>query len=119
MSKKILHVEDDEDTRNLVKLLLRRHGYSIVSVSCGEEGLDMLERYEPDLVLLDVMLPDMSGWDIYQKIRKSSHSIKVAFLSIIPVSEERLDILRKNGIADYIMKPFDNDDLVRRIGKIL
>jgi len=121
MPKKILYVEDDEDTRNLVRMILRSKGYKVVTAYNGREGLKKLEEDGIDLVILDIMLPDMSGWDIFQKIKKDpgNRDVKVAFLSVIPVSEERLDTLKKSGIEDYITKPFDNDDLVRRVGRIL
>ncbi|RLI88746.1 MAG: two-component system response regulator [Candidatus Altiarchaeales archaeon] len=121
MPKKILYVEDDEDTRNLVRMILRSKGYKVVTAYNGREGLKKLEEDGIDLVILDIMLPDMSGWDIFQKIKKDpgNRGVKVAFLSVIPVSEERLDTLKKSGIEDYITKPFDNDDLVRRVGRIL
>ena len=121
MPKKILYVEDDEDTQNLVKMVLKSNGYDIVTAYNGEEGLKKLKENDIDLVLLDLMLPDMSGWDIFQKIKKNpeNEDVKVAFLSVIPVSKERLDTLKKSGVEDYITKPFDNEDLVRRIGKIL
>ena len=111
----------DEDTQNLVKILLENQGYSVITESTGRESLDKLREDKVDLVLLDVLLPDMSGWDIFQKIRKDPRNkdVKVAFLSVIPVSEERLDTLKEDGVSDYITKPFDNDDLVRRVGKIL
>ena len=121
MPKKILYVEDDEDTRNLVRMILKSNGYKVITAYNGREGLKKLEEDDIDLVILDIMLPDTSGWDIFQRIKKDprNRDVKVAFLSVIPVSEERLKTLRKSGIEDYITKPFDNDDLVRRVGRIL
>ncbi|RLI92620.1 MAG: two-component system response regulator [Candidatus Altiarchaeales archaeon] len=121
MPKKILYVEDDEDTRKLVRMILKSNGYKVITAYNGREGLKKLDEDDIDLVILDIMLPDISGWDIFQRIKKDprNRDVKVAFLSVIPVSEERLDTLRKCGIEDYIMKPFDNDDLVRRVGRIL
>jgi len=121
MAKRILHVEDDEDTRNLVRLILKTHGYDVLSAGNGAEGLSILKENTVDLVLLDVMLPDTSGWDIFGKIKKNPENkdLKVAFLSVIPVSEERLAVFHKSGVSDYITKPFDNEDLVRRIKTML
>ncbi len=118
---KILYVEDDEDTRNLVRMILKSNGYDVVTAYNGMEGLKKLGENNVDLVILDIMLPDTSGWDIFQRIKKDpkNKDVKVAFLSVIPVSEERLDTLKKSGVKDYITKPFDNEDLVRRVGKIL
>jgi len=132
MGKRILYVEDDEDTRNLVKEILEKEGYEVATACNGKECLSSLEKEKPDLILLDMMLPDMSGWDIFNKILsygrryRAEHRIhdktplvRVAFLSVIPVSEERLIKLREYGVLDYIMKPFDKEDLIRRINRIL
>ncbi len=118
IKKSILHVEDDEDTRNLVKTLLEFRGYRVMTASCGREGLDRL-REDIDLVLLDVMLPDISGWTVFNKIRSNltNKNLKVAFLSVVPISDEQLADLE--GVHDYITKPFDTADLVRRIDNIL
>jgi two-component system OmpR family response regulator len=120
MRKKILHIEDDEDTRDLVGALLKKEGYSVSSFSCGPDCLDVLDKCDVDLILLDVMLPDMSGFDILKRIRQgaSKSSPKVAFLSMMPVSDDALSDMKQDGVVDYIMKPFDNEDLVKRIGKV-
>jgi len=119
--KRILHIEDDRDTVLLVKTLLERHGYSVSNAFNGNECLSILKEEDIDLVLLDIMLPDMSGWDIYQRIRKDprNRDTKVAFLSVIPISEYRLKALKEDGVSDYITKPFDNKELISRINKIL
>lgn len=137
MPKKILYVEDDEDTRILVKRVLEKEGYEVIVAADGEEGLSKLEHEGADLVLLDIIIPFISGWDVFERIRKTyriyeehglhiyekmrdaSPSVKVAFISIIPVTEERLSELREYGVSDYIMKPFDNEELIRRIERIL
>lgn len=117
--KQILYVEDDEDTFNAVKVLLETQGYKVNGAANGKEALKLIEKEHHDLILLDIMLPDMSGWDIFQKIHKSTPKQKVAFLSVMPVSEERKKVLIKSGAMDYIMKPFDKEDLIRRVNKIL
>lgn len=116
--KKILYVEDDEDTLMAVKILLETKGYQVKGATNGKDALKLISKEDFGLILLDIMLPDMSGWDIFQKIQKDSPKKKVAFLSVMPVSEERKKVLMKAGAMDYIMKPFDKEDLVRRINKI-
>ena len=68
MSKRILYVEDDVDTRILVKRILEKKGYYVITASSGEECLNRLKIETPDLLLLDMMLPDMRGWDVFNKI---------------------------------------------------
>jgi len=121
MKKKILHIEDDGDTMLLVKTLLEKHGHIVSNAFNGNECLDILKEEDIDLVLLDIMLPYMSGWDILHKIRKDPRNkdVKVAFLSVIPIPEERLEALKEDGVSDYITKPFDNKELIDRINKIL
>ena len=120
LKRNILHIEDDEDTSNLVKLLLETRGYDVITASTGREGLDRLSE-DVDLVLLDVMLPDMNGWMIFQEIRKDpgNRALKVAFLSIIPISDEQLTEFRRYGVLDYITKPFNNIDLIKRVDGIM
>ena len=65
------------------------------------------------------MMPGMSGWDVFNRINKKSPSIKVAFMSVLEISDKRKQVLIEEGLADYIMKPFDKDTLLNRIDKIL
>jgi len=116
--KRILYVEDNEDTADAVKIILQKIGFEVQVESCGKDALNKAHE-QFDLILLDIMLPDMSGWDIFEKLVRRKVKTKYAFLSAIPVSNERLMELRKAGIADYIMKPFDKEDLINRIKKIL
>lgn len=116
--KKILYVEDNPDTASAVKIILSNVGFGVETAGSGKEGLTKTSAHF-DLVLLDIMLPDMSGWDIFATLQKRSYKSKFAFLSAIPVSGERLAVLKKSGVSDYIMKPFTKEDLVSRIKKIL
>jgi DNA-binding response OmpR family regulator len=117
MMKRILYVEDNPDTANAVKIILDNSGFNVDLALNGGEGLKKISDSKYDLILLDVMLPDMSGWDIYGKV-KSKVGAKFAFLSAIPVSSDRMEQLRKEGVSDYITKPFAKADLIERIKKI-
>jgi DNA-binding response OmpR family regulator len=116
--KKILYVEDNPDTNEAVKIILTKSGFEVDTALNGKDGLKKAIAKKFDLILLDVMLPDMSGWDIYAKL-KPKLKCKYAFLSAIPVSSERMDELLKEGVSDYITKPFVKADLINRIKKIL
>jgi DNA-binding response OmpR family regulator len=119
VAKKILYVEDEEFTRTLVKEILTRAGYEVVLAECGESGLVFFEKEKPDLVLVDVLLPGMSGWDFFEKLRKKDKDVKVAFLTVLDVSGDRKKKLMELGVSDYIIKPFTSDELVEKVKKIL
>ena len=117
--KRILYVEDHRDTAEAVGQMLEEAGYEVEISFHGKDGLEKANTKKFDLVLLDVMLPDMSGWDIFKTLRRRRYNSKYAFLSVIPVSTERMKEFKKAGISDYITKPFTKKDLVERIKKIL
>ncbi len=117
--KKIMVVDNEPDIVDLTRTVLEIGGYEVVPAYSGEECLRLLEREKVDLVLLDIMMPGMSGWDVFNRIKKKSDEIKVAFMSVLEISDKRKQVLLDEGLADYIMKPFDKDGLLDRIDKIL
>jgi len=117
--KKIMVVDNEPDIVDLTRTVLELGGYNVVTANSGEECLRKLEKDTVDLVLLDIMMPGMSGWDVFNRISKKSPEIKVAFMSILEISDKRKQVLLEEGLADYIMKPFDKDSLLNRIDKIL
>ncbi|MCR4327102.1 MAG: response regulator [Nanoarchaeota archaeon] len=117
--KKILYVEDHIDTAEAVKQMLEDEGYYVEISSRGGDGLKKAHENKFDIILLDVMLPDMSGWDIFKTLNTEKYNAKYVFLSVIPVSTERMKEFRKAGVSDYITKPFSKADLVERIKKVL
>lgn len=117
--KKIMVVDNEPDIVDLTRTVLEIGGYSVVPAHSGEECLRLLEKEDVDLVLLDIMMPGMSGWDVFNRIKKKSDRIKVAFMSVLEISEKRKQVLLDEGLADYIMKPFDKDTLLDRVDKIL
>ncbi len=78
----------------------------------------MAKKGDYSLIILDIMMPDMSGWDVFEKL-KGNIKANYIFLSVIPISEERAKELRKSGITDYITKPFEKEDLIRRVKKAI
>jgi CheY-like chemotaxis protein len=117
--KKIMVVDNEPDIVDLTRTVLELGGYNVVAAHSGEECLKLLEKEKVDLVLLDIMMPGMSGWDVFNRINKKSTKIKVAFMSVLEISDKRKQVLIEEGLADYIMKPFDKDTLLDRIDKIL
>ncbi|RLF57780.1 MAG: two-component system response regulator [Thermoplasmata archaeon] len=117
--KKIMVVDNEPDIVDLTRTVLEIGGYEVVPAHSGEECLRILEKEKVDLVLLDIMMPGMSGWDVFNRIKKKSDEIKVAFMSVLEISDKRKQVLLDEGLADYIMKPFDKDGLLDRVDKIL
>lgn len=95
--KQLLYVEDDENTFHAVKMLLETNGYKVNGAANGEEALEMITKENHDLILLDIMLPDMSGWDVFNAIHTKQPMQKIAFLSAMPISEERSEVLAEEG----------------------
>ena len=113
MAEKILVIDDEETTVKLISFLLERKGYEVVKAYRAEEGLRKAYRTHPDLVLLDIMMPDMDGWEVCKRLRELS-DVPIIFLTARTETE---DIVRglELGADDYVVKPYDNDELVARV----
>jgi len=117
--RKIMVVDNEPDIVDLTRTVLELGGYQVVTAYSGEECLRVLEKEKVDLVLLDIMMPGMSGWDVFNRINKKSTDVKVAFMSVLEISDKRKQVLLEEGLADYIMKPFDKETLLNRVDSIL
>jgi DNA-binding response OmpR family regulator len=113
MSEKILVIDDEETTVQLISLLLERRGYEVLKAFRAEDGLRKAYRNHPDLVLLDIMMPDMDGWELCRRLRELS-DVPIIFLT---ARSEVKDVVKglELGADDYVVKPYDNDELVARI----
>jgi two-component system response regulator MtrA len=113
----ILIIDDDLELTALVRTMLSKDGYEVEIANDGQSGLEKLEQLQPDLILLDIMMPGMDGWAVCQQIRERSDS-PIIFLSAL--GAER-DIVRglKSGADDYVPKPFRRDELLARIEAVL
>ncbi|MBU2441690.1 MAG: response regulator, partial [Nanoarchaeota archaeon] len=105
----------------LEKAILAAEGYKIISAFNGEDGVKMLEKNKPDLIILDMMMPGMSGRETCEKIRKNpkTKNLKIIFVTVARFSEVGKDTLKNMDVNDYITKPFDNDEFVFRIKKVI
>jgi len=114
-------VDDEENLVELVKAIFEQEGYEVIPAYNGKECLEKLEKIKPDLILMDMMMPGMTGKEVTKKIRENpkTKDLKVVFLTVVRVSELGMEELKKLNVLDFITKPFDNDDLVRRVKKIL
>jgi DNA-binding response OmpR family regulator len=119
MPKTVMIVDDELHMVELEKAILEADGFKTISAYGGEEALKILEKAKPDLVILDMMMPDMSGREVCEKIRKNpkTKKLKVVFVTVARFSEIGKDLLKNMNVLDYINKPFDNDDFLERIKK--
>ncbi|MEX2464240.1 MAG: response regulator transcription factor, partial [Gaiellaceae bacterium] len=114
---RILFVDDDADIRGLLRQLLERAGYDLVEASNGKDGLRAFYASAPDLVLLDVSMPEMDGWQTLERIRDLS-DVPVLMLTARTAELERVRGL-KTGADDYVAKPFGRQELLARVEALL
>ena len=117
-TKKVLVVDDEVSLAKTVKFILEAEGFETHTVFSGEECLKRIEEEKFDLVLLDIMMPKMTGWQVFEEIQKRQPNLKVAFLTVIKYSNAVKGKLEKEGLAACISKPFENEDLVNRVKTI-
>lgn len=111
--RKILIVEDDIDINNLLSEILKNNGYEIDNAYTGREALLLLQMKEYDLVLLDLMMPNMTGEEVIEEIRKNN-KVSIIVISAKADKKTKIDVLRM-GADDFIKKPFDIDDVLVRV----
>lgn len=119
--KTIVYIEDDPEMIDLVQLILNRRGFIVKGAEGGISGLEMVKGVKPDLVLLDLMMPDMDGWDVYHKI-KDCEDVRTVPVIVITAKAQPIDKvlgLRIAKVDDYICKPFTPQELLASIEKVL
>lgn len=119
--KCILCVEDEPEMIDLIRLILGRRGFEVKGATSGVEGLKMVRQEKPDLVLLDLMMPDMDGWEVYQQIKadENTKGIPVIVVTAKAQSIDKVLGLHIAKVDDYIAKPFSPQDLLNSIEKVL
>ena len=117
--KKILIVDDEDDILHFLELVLREKGYEVATASGGHEALTKAQVDRPDLVLLDIMMPQMDGWEVLKLLRVDEETahIPVAMLSARTEAKDRVQGLQE-GAIDYICKPFSLQELLGKIETI-
>ena len=119
--KSILCIEDEAEMIDLMRLILGRKGYDVKGAASGLEGLKMIREQQPDLILLDLMMPEMDGWEVYQQIKadEKTKSIPVIVVTVKAQSIDRVLGLHIAKVDDYIAKPFSPQELMTSVEKVL
>ncbi|MCS7251222.1 MAG: response regulator [Anaerolineae bacterium] len=119
---RIVCVEDDRDMIDLIRLIVTRRGYELVGWATGGlEGIDVIRREKPDVVLLDLMMPDIDGWEVYQQMKADP---ELRNIPVIVVTARAQDIDRLLGlyiarVDDYLTKPFGPSELIDSIERVV
>lgn len=118
MAIRVLLVEDEEHLNEAIKLNLEMEGYEVVSVFKGKEALNKFRQGRFDLIILDVMLPEINGFDICQTIRLEDKTTPILFLTAKNSGQDRIMGLKIGG-DDYLAKPFNLEELILRVGNLI
>lgn len=120
-TKHILCIEDEPEMIDLIRLILGRRGYDVSGAAGGKAGLLAVRENLPDLVLLDLMMPDMDGWEVYQQMKadESTRHIPVIVVTARAQSIDKVLGLHIAKVDDYIAKPFSPQELLNSVEKIL
>ncbi len=119
--KTVLCIEDETEMIDLLRLILERAGFRFVGAEGGRQGLDLVREVRPDLVLLDLMMPGIDGWDVYRQI-KADAELKDIPVIVVTAKAQTIDRVLGLHIArvdDYLTKPFDPDDLLVSVRRVL
>jgi CheY-like chemotaxis protein len=120
-SARILCIDDEPGVFELVSLILKSQNIKVEGVNSGKEGLELMRQDPPDAVLLDVMMPEMDGWEVYKQMRsddKLKH-IPVIIVTARNSSFEEIIARERAGVSDYLTKPFLPNDLRKSLARVL
>jgi two-component system cell cycle response regulator CtrA len=115
---RVLLIEDDASTAQSIELMLKSESFNVYTTDLGEEGVDLGKLYDHDIILLDLNLPDMSGFEVLRTLRVSKVKTPILILSGLAGTEDKVKGLGI-GADDYLTKPFHKDELVARVHAIL
>lgn len=118
---RVVCIEDEPEMIDLVKLILTRKGFVVIGARGGMEGIQLVEDVKPELVLLDLMMPDMDGWEVYQRIKANpaTKDIPVIVVTARAQSIDKVLGLHIAKVDDYITKPFGPAELLQSVEKVL
>jgi len=117
----ILSIEDDPEMSGLIQLIFERLGHRVIGAKRGEFGLEFIKSLQPDILLLDIMLPDINGWEIYRQMKEDEDlaDIPVIIVSARSQARDAAAGLKVVGNDQYVEKPFDVQKLVGAVDRVL
>ena len=118
---RILCIEDEPEMIELVRLILNRHGFNVQGADGGKEGLEKVKKDPPDLILLDLMMPDVDGWEVYQQLKASEKTRHIPVIIVTAKAQEVDKVLGLHiaKVDDYIAKPFSPQALLDSVQGVL
>ena len=118
---RILSIEDDAEMRGLIQLIFERQGHRVIGAKRGEFGLEFLNSLKPDVLLLDLMLPDIDGWEIYQQMKDNEDlaQIPVIVVSARSQAQDAAAGFKVVGNDRYVEKPFEIQHLINTVNEVL
>jgi two-component system response regulator VicR len=121
VKKRVLCIEDHPEMIELIRLILGRQGFVVDGAAGGREGLQAMQENPPDLVLLDLMMPDMDGWEVYRQIRANDQLKEIPVIAVTAKAQgiDRVLGLHIAGMEDFITKPFGPKELIASVERVL
>lgn len=117
MKYKVLAVDDEADVLKLVEMALQVEGYKVIQATSGKEALELAKKEKPHVILLDIMMPEMDGMEVFKRLKNRVETAQIPVIMVTGVSEkENIKKLLDEGVQYYIIKPFDFTDLSSKIG---
>ena len=110
-------VDDETDLREMLNLMLHKEGFETATAENGDDFLNKIDDFQPDIVTLDVMMPGLTTREILEKLKEKKTKPKIILLTVVRYSEEEKQKLYQKGIVDYVTKPFELDNLISTIHK--
>lgn len=119
-NKRVLIVDDDTHTNSMISESLKMENYNVLQAHTGEKALELLQTEKVDLILLDLMLPGLKGWQVAEELQKNPNTAKIPVMLISILPPEDTTIAEKNSsVMAYVCKPFDLDTLLGEVKKII
>ena len=121
MPLKVIHIDDQPEMLDLIHMILTRAGYEVTSENNGADGLQTIANVQPDLVLLDLMMPEMDGWEVFHSIRANPKTMNIPIIVITARSQsiDKVIGLHIAKVNDYITKPFTGEQVLSSVKRAL